>query len=236
MARSRFSKDSAERKLFDAIIEAGQSMGVNVVFTTFLEIFATSIGAQMDPVNAKEREKRYEEIVAEMDPEVVANYGRMCMLLYLAVKEHENDPKDILGAIYHELGLNSEWNGQFFSPDDICRMMAMIGGMDQETDKEVTVINEPTCGSGAMVIGAIWAMQQKGIDYQSCTYFIAQDIDIRCVWMTYIQLCLYKVPAVVIYGNTLSLEESSRWITPYTVIPLMKLQKGTEKPKREVSA
>lgn len=66
-----------------------------------------------------------------------------------------------------------------------------------------------------MVIGAIWAMKQNHFDYRSKSFFVAQDIDIRCVWMAYIQLCLYQIPAVVIHGNTLTLEEWSRWYTPY---------------------
>lgn len=42
----------------------------------------------------------------------------------------------------------------------------------------------------------------------------AQDIDLKCVHMTYLQLSLYGIPAVVIHGNTLTVEEWSRWYTP----------------------
>ena len=66
------------------------------------------------------------------------------------------------------------------------------------------MINEPTCGSGTMVIGAVWAMKQKDFDFRHKSFFVAQDIDIRCVWMAYIQLSLYGIPAVVIHGDTLA--------------------------------
>lgn len=187
--------------------------GTNTVFTTFLELSAVSLGTQMDPINAEKHEQRYQEIVSNMDPAVVSSYARMLALLILAIRKHTDDPQDILGAVYQELGLNNEWKGQFFTPDPVSRMMALILNPVDES-KDFITINEPTCGSGTMVIGVIWAMLQKKFDYQSKSLFIAQDIDIRCVWMTYIQLTLYKVPAVIIHGNTLTLEEWSRWYTP----------------------
>ncbi|WP_455683952.1 N-6 DNA methylase [Thomasclavelia sp.] len=215
---------STKDELVEEIRKLSSSEGLNTVFTTFLEITATSIAAQMDPANAAEREKRYQEIASKMKPETLSSYARMFALLYLATREYEDDPCDILGDIYHELRLNNEWNGQFFTPDNICRMMAqIINPVDEFTDKEKPVtINEPACGSGTMIIGAIWAMQRQNFDYQHKAFFVAQDIDIRCVWMAYIQLSLYRIPAVVIHGNTLTMEEWSRWYTPYAPIPFAK--------------
>lgn len=235
MARSRFTKDSTENQMINALQAVGQSVGLNVAFTTFLELFATSLGAEMDPVYGEERRKRYDEIMDGVPQETAAMYARLCALMGMAVWENRDDPKDILGAVYHELRLHNEWSGQFFTPDTICRMMAMITGVDQETE-EVIVVNEPTCGSGAMVIGAIWAMQQKGFDYQSRILFIACDIDIRCVWMAYIQFCLYGIPAIVVHGNSLAMEKWTRWITSYAIVPLMKLQESSGQAKAEATA
>lgn len=221
---------STKDELVEEIRKLSSSEGLNTVFTTFLEITATSIAAQMDPANAAERKKRYQEIATKIKPESLTSYARMFALLYWAIREHEDDPCDILGDIYHELRLNNEWNGQFFTPDNICRMMAqIITPVDEFSDKKKPVtINEPTCGSGTMIIGAIWAMQRQNFDYQHRAFFVAQDIDIRCVWMAYIQLSLYRIPAVVIHGNTLMMEEWSRWYTPYAPVPFAKeaAQKG----------
>lgn len=222
-------KSSYKDELIAEIRRLSQSEGLNAVFTTFLEITATCIAAQMDLENAAEREKRYKEIASKLEPKTLSFYTRMFALLYLAIREHEDDPCDILGDIYHELRLNNEWNGQFFTPDHICRLMAqLVNPVDELPDKEPILINEPTCGSGAMVIGAVWAMRQQNFDFQRKSFFVAQDIDIRCVWMAYIQLSLYGIPAVVIHGNTLTMEEWSRWYTPYAVVPFMEgqVQKG----------
>ena len=80
---------------------------------------------------------------------------------------------------------------------------------------------EPTCGSGTMVIACIWEMKKRGFDYRNKSFFVAQDIDIRCVWMAYIQLTLYQIPAVVIHSNTLTMESWSYWYTPNATPYLM---------------
>lgn len=186
-------KSEHRKELVSEIRSLAQSQGLNTVFTTFLEITANSLAAQTDPENAEKREQRYQEMASTMTPELLSSYARMLALLFLTVREYRDDPCDILGGIYHELNLNNEWNGQYFTPDDVCRLMAQITLPSDELsakDGPIT-INEPTCGSGTMVIGAIWAMQRKEFDYRHNTFFVAQDIDIRCVWMAYIQLSLY---------------------------------------------
>ena len=104
-------KNQYRNELISEIKTLAQSNGLNTVFTTFLEITATSIAAQMDPQNAEEREKRYQEIASKMTPEMLSSYARMFALLTLVTRAHAEDPCDILGAIYHELRLNNEWNG-----------------------------------------------------------------------------------------------------------------------------
>ena len=83
-----------------------------------------------------------------------------------------------------------------------------------------------------MVIGAVWAMQRKGIDYRRKSFFVAQDIDIRCVWMAYIQLSLYGIPAVVIHGNTLTMETWSQWYTPCAAVPFMDIEQESNNAHR----
>lgn len=218
-------KSKHRDELLKEIQRVGQTEGLNQAFTTFLEVSATSIAATMDPFNPEEREKRYREITAGMKPELLTAYARMLSLLYLAISEHQDDPCDILGDIYHELRLNNEWNGQFFTPDNVCRLMAQmtLPTSDLEGKEAPITVNEPTCGSGAMVIGAIWAMKMGHFDYSDKVIFVAQDLDIRCVWMTYLQLTLYRVPAVVIHSNTLTMEEYSRWHTPYLTVPMARV-------------
>lgn len=206
---------SSEEKLVDEIRSLGRTHGLNEVFTTFLEMFATGLAMEMDPAHAEERKKRYEELEASVDGEALASYGRMTLLLVFAAAENWQEPKDILGAVYSELRLNNEWNGQFFTPDPVCRAMAMMTGIGEKSstgEDELTTVCEPTCGSGALLIASAWAARQKG-KMQEKMVFAAQDVDIRCVWMTYIQCCLYRIPAVIKHGNSLTMETWSEWHT-----------------------
>lgn len=210
---NKAKEKSSEERLVEEIENLGRTHGMNTVFTNFLELTALSLAIQMDPVNREERQERYEELEKSIDREALSSYGRMTLYLILAIREYRSDPKDILGEVYTGLKLSNEWNGQFFTPDSISRFMAellQIPGDIPEGEEYIT-INEPTCGSGTMIYGAVWAMQKNGFDYQRKSLFVAQDIDIRCVWMTYIQCCLYRIPVVVIHGNTLTQEEWSYW-------------------------
>lgn len=69
-------KNQYRNELISEIKTLAQSNGLNTVFTTFLEITATSIAAQMDPQNAEEREKRYQEMASKMTPEMLSSYPR----------------------------------------------------------------------------------------------------------------------------------------------------------------
>lgn len=211
------SKYYTIKDIVERVKKIGNTQGINTAFTTYLEMLALGFACETDPTVTYDRKKRYEEIENGLSAEVLSEYGSLCALTYLVAKQKLDDPIDILGAVYHELNLNNEWNGQFFTPDNICRMMAMmINPSIQQTDVSgFSTVSEPSCGSGTMVIAAVWSMLKSNIDYQSDVIFIAQDIDIRCVWMAYIQFCLYRIPAVVIHGNTLTGEEWSRWYTPF---------------------
>lgn len=212
MANKTKEKTSGEL-LVEEIQSLGRTHGVNTVFTNFLELTALVLAIQLDPLNRAERQESYGKLEKSIDREALSAYGRMTFCLAQSIREYRSDPKDILGEVYTRLKLSNEWNGQFFTPNSISRMMAellQIPG-DIPEGKEYVTINEPTCGSGTMIYGAVWAMQKNGFDYQRKSLFIAQDIDIRCVWMTYIQCCLYRIPVVVIHGNTLTQEEWSYW-------------------------
>lgn len=212
------SRNDKVSELAEAIRSMGYTQGLNTVFTTFLEITATALACATNHINKAKREERYAALTENMTPEILNQYAELEIQLFQAIQSYKDDPIDILGAVYHELNLNNEWNGQFFTPDNISRLMAEIvdvGNREGNTSDEPILINEPTCGSGTMVIASAWSMLRKGIDYTTRCLFVAEDIDIRCVWMTYIQLTLYRIPAIIIHGNTLTAEEWDRWYTPY---------------------
>ena len=228
-------------QLIAELEKLGQTKGINTVFTTFLEISAVCLDAQFNPnLQAREQQElKYAAMAAKLSPEELSAYARMLALLCLEIHAHREEPCDILGSIYHKLNLNNEWNGQFFTPDYLCRMMAEI--TDHSDSEELAqngyvTICDPACGSGAMFLASVWVMNRKKVDFQTSCLFVGRDIDIRCVWMAYIQLCLYRVPAVIIHGNSLTMEEWSIWQTPYAHLPLMAAKQKPEQLSEMASA
>ena len=72
---------------------------------------------------------------------------------------------------------------------------------------------EPACGSGAMVIALAEALKEEGINYQRHLHVTAIDIDAKCVHMAFLQCSLLHIPATIIHGNALSVEEWDTWHT-----------------------
>lgn len=205
---------NSEDELTEAIRVLGKTQGLDTAFTTFLEIFATSLSAETDLINKQKRKERYEQIVEKMEPKIQTEYARLCALMYKAVRENADEPIDILGAVFHRLNLSNSWNGQFFTPDDISRLMAAITFSQEEDSNGIIKTGDPACGAGSLMIGTAWLMLKNHIDYKTKCLFVCQDIDIRCVWMAYIQFTLYKMPAVIYHGDSLREDVWDCWYTP----------------------
>ena len=66
-----------------------------------------------------------------------------------------------------------------------------------------------------MIFGGLNAMREYGLNPCTQALVVAGDLDIRCVHMTYIQLSLYGIPAIVVQQNSLSREMFGKpWYTP----------------------
>lgn len=72
----------------------------------------------------------------------------------------------------------------------------------------------PVVGAGGMVLAFARALQEYGVNYQRELLVEATDISDICIYMTYIQLSLYGIPAVVYCGNTLSQKMRFKLETP----------------------
>jgi hypothetical protein len=187
------------------------------VFSDFVEVSAISISNAVDLAQRTDREARYHEIVKRYTTDEFALFPQMFNELVLAL---ETGFDDVLGRLFHDLELHNKWTGQFFSPYSLAQGMARmtIGGRDEieraMAAKGYLTALEPASGGGAMMIALAEAMKAEGVNYQQALHVTAVDVDLKCVHMTYLQLALLGVPAIVVHGNSLSLEERSRWRTP----------------------
>jgi len=166
------------------------------------------------PERAQELEDRYRQIVGTYrDKDTVRAYPELLALAANAI------PRgcDFLGSVATEMELLNAQIGQFFTPYDVARMMAMMSLNDAAAliaEKGFLTLQEPASGAGGMVLAAAQTLQDSGFDPGLHMLVNAIDLSPLCFHMTYLQLTLRGIPALVEHGNTPSGERFARAWTP----------------------
>jgi len=212
--------DNHQQEIIKLIRQAAYSKDIYRVFNDFLEMSAITISNHCDFTHREEREARYLDIIRSYDKREQALFPEMFARLVMALDEKvaTTGPEDVLGPVFHEMEMHNHFKGQFFTPQCVSDMMSMMAcGDDTQSaimERGYITVCEPTCGSGVMLTSFCKTMVKHNLNY--CTQMVATaiDIDAKCAYMTYLQLSLYGVPAVVIHGNSLTCQEFSRWYTP----------------------
>lgn len=240
------SRKSAERKFAHAadphqaelvklLKQFGYAHQINTVFADFVEISAIALSNSVDKPQFEPRERRYLEIVGKYKPEELQLFARMFAELTLSFEHRlgvdDNLPPgalpcpgnltDVLGETYMMLDIGNDRAGQFFTPYSISRLMAgiTIGGRSDAIEQDGFMrMQEPACGAGGMVIATADALLSVGENYQQTLHATCIDIDARCVHMTYLQLSMMHVPAIVVHGNALTREVWGMWYTPAHIL------------------
>lgn len=204
-------------KLFQ---EVSRRHNLWTTFSDFLELSSISISNCVDMRNYSRREQRYFEIIKKYTKDELKIFPKLLIELTKAL---ENDVTDVLGELFMELELGNSWKGQFFTPYHVCLATVHVS-FDEKNIKRVinekgfVSLNEPAVGGGAMIIAFAQVMKEKGYNPQQQLKVICNDLDIKSVFMTYIQLSLLGIPAVVYHMNTLTLECYDEWKTPFWIL------------------
>ena len=189
------------------------------VYSDFVNMAAISLYNSIH--KDQEQEDRYLQIAGRYSKDELSG---ICKMLALTVNALEGLECDFLGEMFMTLELANKWKGQFFTPFSLCQMMAaqQIDGTVESIihQRGFATVSDPAVGGGAMVIGMARAMIDKKINYQQCLHATVVDIDQLSFCMCYIQLTLLNIPAVVVNGNSLTLECSKAWNTPAHVLGL----------------
>lgn len=128
----------------------------------------------------------------------------------------QQEPYDIMGEIFNYLNMGNVKVGQFFTPTHISDAIAKMSGIDESSIKDLGYIpmHEPSCGACGMVLAEAKELKCYGYDPSRNLFVNAWDLDRYCVFMSYVQLSFYDIPAKVTCGNTLLLEENFVLYTP----------------------
>ena len=216
------------KELTNILLEISQRHSVWDVFQDWLAMSAIAISNQVDLEQWNRREEVYLQLIKKYAKDERQKLAEALGILATSLYQEceKNGPTDILGQVFHALELHNKYKGQFFTPPHICEFMGQIvmAGSDGESfQKEISskgyiTVGEPCIGSGGMLLGFAKAMEKNKLDYKTQMLASACDIDIKCVHMAYIQLSLLGIPATIIHGDSLLMEEWSRWYTPAYIL------------------
>lgn len=160
--------------------------------------FEDFIGMAVCTLAGGAMESEYLEIAKHYHGQQAQNGGRAIDAFPFAfgalIEGMETTGQDILGDLFQG-GVTGGENGQFFTPEAICNLMAQ---MQIEPDMLGKKIHDPACGSGRTLLAA--AKIARHNEFSGC------DVDIRCVHMTALNLALRGLRGFVVWGNSLTLE------------------------------
>lgn len=194
---------------------------INQCFFDLVEMFALAISNAVYRSDYIAREQRYLKIInsyrtfehRKMFPEMIARLG-------IALGK---ECRDVLGDVADIIGLTSIETGHYWSPWDLCVKMAREKFKNTRERLSIAAaieqygyisVNEPACGSGNTLLAFTIAFAEAGYDPQTQLHINAVDITPWCVHLTYSQLALMNIPAVVTLGNSKTGVMTERWYTP----------------------
>lgn len=203
-------------ELFDRF---NNGFSFNQLFTDFVEMYALCLVNGLEPSHNElwhRREDQYLAVVSKYTKEELEIFCHVAAMLIVSL---EKEMRDVLGDVYMRGELGNSRTGQFFTPDHVSKLVADMGDIPDG----IITLNEPSCGGCGMVIAYAKRLKEAGYDYQRKLKVIAQDLDWRSVYMSYLQLSLLGIDAVVIQGDTLKGAKPEPWQvfkTPKHVIRL----------------
>lgn len=189
-------------------------------FRDFVTLAYNAIAKTMAPDQeaADKHENEYMRIVnSYRDKRAIRAYPEALALVQI----HAAHYYDFLGHAAGEVGALSGDMGQFFTPMEVSRLLAQMTTGD-ETDALIATegyvkMGEPAVGAGGMVLALAEVLAERGYDPSTTLLVQARDLSPVAYEMCYIQLASAGIPALVIHGNTISLEYYRHALTPACV-------------------
>lgn len=212
-----------KEKFIELLTKAAKGANYYNVFNDFLKVTATSL-ARFDESNLdvwQEREKIFKDTLERYDVDTQKLFVEMFAELGLELNDNSQSPRyrDVLGGIFQGMELYDRKNGQVFTPPHIGKLMGDIA-MDKdfiqsEIEKSGYLrIVEPCCGSGAITLNALNTILESGVNPCKHCFVEAYDMDERCILMIFIQLSLYRIPAIVMLKDAITQKVvSAAWRT-----------------------
>lgn len=183
-------------------------------FSDFVDLASIAI-RQSIHFDTKE-EKRYLELIKQYSREEAQVFPELLAIVTCAL---EKESCDFLGSVFHALELNSKEMAQYFTPYDISRFIGRIVFSAEDATRSVKedgylTVNDPCCGAGGFLIASAETFKELNFNPHTQLLVTGEDISHVAVGMTYIQLSLLGIPAIVSRRNTITQENFCTHYTP----------------------
>lgn len=219
------------KDLVKMLDKATVQVGRHEFLSDLFECSAIAISNQFDRIRAQKREQDYLNIMKKYDETTRKLIVEMFTQIYILLKNQIHVGfNDYLGQLYMQSETSNNKSGQFFTPYCLSKMCAKVCISEAtvnehiEQDKILT-LHEPTVGAGGMVLAAADVLYNEYHFNISRNLLVeCGDIDKRCVHMTYLQLGLAGIPAVIYHRDGLSLQTWDRWETPAYIMQWLRFR------------
>ncbi len=197
------------------------------VWRDYILCHALAISNALDKRYYDQREDRYLKIINRYSKEEQLIFSELAAYTTMALEQ--NPEQDFLGKMFMKLELSNRSTGQFFTPYDVCSLMAEVTVADvpkKIKEQGYVSINDPCCGAGATLIAGAHAVRKQlekcdpPLNFQNHVLIVGQDIDEIVGLMCYIQISLLGLAGFVKIGNSItnpiSTDDSPEkyWYTP----------------------
>lgn len=183
------------------------------------EVFRRHVEMSFCALSYGQREEQYLNCIKPIKnkPEVLELHGKAFGQMVI---DYENGAPffDHLGDYHmeHNSSRDAQARGEFYTPEPVVEMMTRmlnISDSFNKTDGPIT-IHEPAAGSGRMILKCAEELVDNGLSPLNM-WAQAWDVGVMPFWMCYINCMLWGIPAEVVRGNTLSLEQYDIQRTPF---------------------
>ena len=131
---------------------------------------------------------------------------------WMVAKEMEKgNAFDLFGQLYEQMFLlksKASSNGQFFTPDSLCRLMASITDAyveEKESDRGLVRVNDPACGSARTLLAHFMRKTSDNPALAGRYYYEAADIDLPTCKMAACNMMIHGMQGKVVCQDQLSL-------------------------------
>lgn len=220
--------EEARRRFICVFRDTARNLRRWEVFSDFIMLAASEL--DMARIRTPENIERSREICAKYSESDICNLHELFGLMVCALEAKFHD---FLGAIFMELELGDDRNGQYFTPYNVQSLLARLlrADVDETIRREGFVtVSDPASGAGGMIVAYAEYLLEAGYNPSEQMFGSCIDIDPIAADMAFIQLSLLGIPAEVVTGNTLTMQLKRVRYTP--VYYINNFEKRLEEQRR----